>query len=283
MAMRRPRGAATQVEAHVLNADGRIIACTYLHRACGSCDADCGSADLIGEVPLSGEPRRLVIRGNKKEFASYEFEDAVDLECDWSTTDDGDLELTWRGRGSGAEIWYLVQWRDRGGVWRGVAPRTTNTRMVLPRRLLYASRDQVRVRILATELLTTSSCELSFDGCHEEPPVTVTVYDTGPAVNVLAVDPLGRQLPGRYLTWFDDNGGEVARGERLPKGAFPRQQLPDGGLHVAPTGIGVTLSEGVAAIQDGVLAPGATEPTRERVHPHQHPHENREKGWHRAD
>lgn len=282
-ALRRPRGRATNVEAHVLDEDGEIIACTYLRRACGSCDADCGPLDLIGEVPLDTEPDRLLIRRNKKELAAYDFEDPVELRCDWATTDDGDLELTWAGEGSGAKIWYLVQWRDRGGVWRGVAPRTTETRMVLPRRFLYASKDRIQVRILATELLTTSACLVEFDGCHEEPPVTVSVYDAGPAVSALAVDPLGRQVPGHYLTWFDDDGGEIARGERLPKGMFAGSTLPMGTLHVVPSGLGVTWAEGLAAVDLGVVSPGRTRPPGSREHPHRHPHEEHEKGWRRAD
>ena len=281
-AMRRPHGPPTDVEAHVLDDDGEIIACTYLHRTCASCDADCGPADLVGEVPLSAEPDRLVIRRNKKKLASHDFEDPVDLQCDWSEKD-GDLELTWEGKGSGAKIWYLVQWRDRGGVWRGVAPRTAKNHMVLPRRFLYADKGVNQIRVLATELLTTSACVLKFDGCHEEPPVTVSIYDTGPAVAALAVDPLGRQLPSRHLVWFDDDGGEVGRGERLPKGMFPHRTLPAGTLHVVPTGIGVTAAEGLAAVDLGVVTPSAARPPGSRDHPHPHPHEAHEKGWHRAD
>ncbi|MDQ4052424.1 MAG: hypothetical protein M3237_06955 [Actinomycetota bacterium] len=282
-ALRRPRGEATNVEAHVLDEDGAIIACTYLHRTCSSCDADCGPVDLIGEVPLTAEPHRLVIRRHKQVLVRHLFEDPVEVRCDWSRTENGDLELTWEGKGSGAEIWYLVQWRDRGGVWRGAAPRTTDTRMVLPRRFLYASKDEIQIRVLATELLTTSGCVLKFDGCHEEPPVSISVYDTGPAVAALAVDPLGRQLPGRYLTWFDDDGGEIGRGERLPKGMFADWSLPTGTLHVVPSGLGVTRDEALAAVDLGVVSPGSSRPPGSREHPHRHPRREHKKGWHRAD
>ena len=281
-AFRRPRGPATDVEAHVLDEDGNILACTYLRRACGSCDADCGPVDLIGEVPLSGEPDRLIIRRDGKELAAHDFEDPVELSCEWSEKD-GDLELTWEAKGSGADIWYLVQWRDRGGVWRGVGPRTTETSVVLSRRLLYADKTMNQVRVLATELLTTSACVLKFEGCHEEPPLTVTIYDTGPAVAALAVDPLGRQVPGRFLTWFDDSGGEVGVGERLAKRAFANGVVPNGTLHVVPTGMGVTAAEGLAAVDLGRLTPGMSRPPDARPHPHKHPHEAHEKGWRHAD
>jgi hypothetical protein len=281
-AFRRPRGPATDVEAHVLDEDGNILACTYLRRACGSCDVDCGPVDLIGEVPLSGDPDRLVIRREGKELAAHDFEDPVELSCEWREKD-GDLELTWEAKGSGAEIWYLVQWRDRGGVWRGVGPRTTETSVVLSRRLLYADKTMNQVRVLATELLTTSACVLKFEGCQEEPPLTVTIYDTGPAVAALAVDPLGRQVPGRFLTWFDDSGGEVGVGERLAKRSFANGVVPNGTLHVVPTGMGVTAAEGLAAVDLGRLTPGTSRPPDARPHPHKHPHEAHEKGWRHAD
>ena len=279
-AYRRPRGTATSYEAHVLNKDGKVIACTYLHRSCGSCDEGCGPADLIGEVPIDGDPSRLQIRKNGKELLGVDFEDSVKLKCDWTRDDNDDLRLTWRGQGSGAEIWYLVQWRDRDGVWRGVAPRTTDTQITVPKRFLWADRTRIRFRVLATELLTTSSCEVTFEGCHEEPPVEVDVFDAGEVVGVLATDPLGRQIPGHHLAWFDDHGGEVGRGDRLP-----RRLIPEGVLRVVPVGGGVTKAEGVAAVDRDRVSP--VPPVRPKPEPHPHPHEHprryREKGWRSAD
>jgi len=279
-AYRQPRGRSTKYEAHVLNKAGEIIACTHLQRACASCDEDCGPVDLIGEVPINDEPARLEIRRKGKELAGFDFEEPVDVKCDWKRTKDGDLNMKWEGRGSGAEIWYLIQWRDRDGVWRGVGPRTTETQLVIPKRFLWADKNQIRVRVLGTELLTTSSCELKFDGCHAEPPVEVDVFDAGEVVAVLAKDPLGRQVPAPYLVWFDEKGGELGSGERLP-----RRLLGEGIVRVVPVGSGITKAEGAAAIDRGQLIPVKPVRTRPEPHPHPHPHPGpqKEKGWRSAD
>lgn len=278
-AYRRPRGVPSDYEVHVLNGDGDVIACTPLERGCAPCDPGCGQAELIGEIPIEGDPAKLVVRRDGVDLAAFEFEPPVRLSCDWALGDEGELHLRWEAAGSGAPIWYLVQWQDRDGTWRGVAPRTTDTELIVPRRVRWATKDIVRLRILAVELLTTSLCELKFDGSHEEPPVDVAVYETPGAVAVLASDPLGRQVPAADLAWFDERGGEIGRGDRLP-----RRMVERGVVRVVPLGRGVTRDEGLAIVGDAVVAAGNRPSAEEHEHPHRHPREDRhEKGWQRAD
>lgn len=160
----------------------------------------------------------------------------------------------------------------------GLASRTTDTEVVMPRRFRWAMKDLVHLRILAVELLTTSSCELKFDGNHEEPHIDVAVYETPGAVAVLASDPLGRQVPASDLAWFDQRGGEVARGDR-----FPRRMVEKGVLRVVPLGRGVTRDEGLAMVGDTVVPAGKPAPAEKHEHPHRHPKPRHPKGWQSAD
>ena len=244
-AYRRPRGVPTDYEVHVLDDTRNLLACVPLERRCPSCATDCGPVELVAQVPIAGEPARLVVRRKGKNLEKVDFEPPVRLVCDSGTTSDGDLHLKWEGHGSGAPIWYLVQWADRDGTWRGLAPRTQETELEVPRRIRWATKDKIYIRILAVELLTTSSCDLEIRGHHEEPPVDVVVYDTPGSVGVLATDPLGRQVPSGHLAWFDDKGGEVARGDRLP-----RRTVEGGVVRAVPFGLGVTKAEALATIDD---------------------------------
>lgn len=278
-AYRRPRGASSNYEVHVLDDQGAVIACTPLERSCASCDTGCGPAELIAEVPIDRDPDKLVVRRAGADLGSFDFEPPIRLTCKWELDDERRLHLRWEGVGSGAPIWYLVQWADRDGTWRGLAPRTTKTEMTVPRRILWAARERVRLRVLAVELLTTTSCDLEFDGYHEEPPITVDVYGTPGAVAVVARDPLGRQVPAADLAWFDEQGGEIGLGERLP-----RRLVERGVVRVVPLGKGVTRDEGLAVVGDTVVPAGKPEAGTGHEHPHRHPREERhEKGWERAD
>lgn len=237
-AYRRPLRAFSGYEVHVVGKEGEVIACTQLEKSSGSCSVECGPMELIAEVPLAPTPCKLLVRREGRDLASYEFEEPVRLDCDWARSAQGDITLSWEGRGSGAPIWYLVQWEDRDGTWRGLAPRTSATKMTVPKRILWASKGRVRLRVLAVEWLTTAACGFDLDGEKTQPPLSMTPFETEDTVGVIALDPLGRQAPSGDLAWFDDRGGEVARGDRVPRG------LAEAGLlRAVALGTGITKAE----------------------------------------
>jgi hypothetical protein len=273
----RPRGSLSDYEVHVIGRKGELLACTTLRQDCVPCDAECGPLNLHAEVVLRDEPGKLEVRRSGEVLATVDFEAPVELRCEAERTPERLLHLRWEGTGSDATIWYLVQWQDRDGAWRGITPRTTKTELIVPDRFAWAGKDRVRIRILAVELLTTSVSEFVFKGKGSEPAVTVTVYAVPGAVVAHASDVLGRQVPAEDLAWYDDLGGEVGKGDRLPIRAAGR-----GLLRAVPFGLGVTPAEGFAAIGDTVL-PGAPRTKRESGHPHDHPRQGHERGWELAD
>ena len=147
-------------------------------------------------VPIKGEPDRLVVRRKGKNLEKVDFEAPVRLICDSGSTSDGDLHLKWEGPlGSGTLIWYLVQWADRDGTWRGLAPRTQETELRRPesasagrRRTTIPHPDPGR-RAAHHELVRPGDPGPS----TRSHSVDVVVYDSPGSIGVLVTDPLVRQ------------------------------------------------------------------------------------------
>jgi len=236
-AFRRPVGPVSDYEVHVLDEDKEVLACTQLERRCGAC-GDCGPVDLKGEVPLRGDPRFLVIRLNGEDIETLEFESPIKFDCDWKQSKDGSIQLSWTPDDEKREAWYLVQWQDLDGTWRGLAPRTRNRKAVIPKRYRWATAGSLRLRILAVELLTTSSCEFEIETKASNPSIAMTCYQTHATVGVLATDVLGRQLPSHHLTWHDEHGAQIARGCRIVKSGLQRRVF-----RVVPFGLGASMAE----------------------------------------
>src|SRR3990172_9515130 len=62
------------------------------------------------------------------------------------------MELTWASNPK-EDVWFLVQSRDTSGHWRGAAPRTQETKAVVPFGQITS------VRLLATSGIATSMVE----------------------------------------------------------------------------------------------------------------------------
>lgn len=237
-AFRRPVGPVSDYEVHVLDERKQVLACTPLERRCGACGSDCGPVELKGEVPLQGDPRFLVVRFKGEDVETFEFESLVKFDCEWKLSKDGSIQLSWTPDDEKREAWYLVQWQDWDGTWRGIAPRTRDRKAVIRKRFRSATRGSLRLRILAVELLTTSSCEIEIETKASSPPTAMTCYQTPTTVGVLATDILGRQLPAHLLTWHDEHGAQIGRGSRVVKSGLHRRVL-----RVVPFGLGASMAE----------------------------------------
>jgi hypothetical protein len=115
----------------------------------------------------------------------------------------------------------LVHGKPFLGPARCSPPPQGASEIEIPARLR-SSRRELAVRVLASNGLSTSIAETTVDPLRKprdpdkEPPVVLVVpTPDGPLVRAWAVDRLGRSLPGADVRWFDDKGGEIARGETL--------------------------------------------------------------------
>lgn len=131
--------------------------------------------------------------------------------------------------------WALLQWRDRKGVWRGCALRTSEQTILVPRGNL-GPIDPMHLRVLVTTGVATGvgewqgSCDDDDRPMPPPPPVLVlggarvnaTRTNLGASASV-AVTGDQSQITGT-IRWHDARGGELARGRRLPASALAAGQ-----------------------------------------------------------
>ncbi len=242
--IRRP-GPHTDYEVHLEGPECEVLACVRLQQACAVCDQDCGPLHLQGEVPWSDEARSLVLRKDGKDIERWPIEEPPKLSVDLQR-EGRETTLKWKAAGGTEPLHYLVQWQDLDGAWRGVAPRTTETEISLPHRFRYARHDELKLRVLAVHLLHTASAEAVMKTEGTEPPAVIDVQFL-PDENIfraIAHDPMGRTMLSDNLVWYDEDGGEIARGGDLPLWTTTRQ----GVATVRLEGAGVTAAEGFALL-----------------------------------
>lgn len=168
----------------------------------------------------------------------------ADVDCDDDGPYDGDVTIRWDIKDSPVEAsettgsdhhydyWALVQWRDRFGTWRGLAPRTRE-REINVRRSVFGPDRMIHVRVLVTSDISTGSAEWS-GPCGAPPPpsgpdaprlVLIGVADGGPRVQLrgtLKVAVAGsRARPHGTIRWHGSRGGELGRGRTLNLRALP--------------------------------------------------------------
>lgn len=243
--LRRP-GPNTDYEVHLKDVDGKVLACVGLQQACTVCDPDCGPLQLQGEVPWDEEAKSLVLRRNSEDIEHFDIEDPPKLKVTASRRKRGGITVKWEAVGEAGPLQYLLQWEDMDGAWRGVAPRTTETEIHLPERFRYARRDTLKLRLLAVHKLHTASEEIEVKTHGIEPPTAIDVEFVPKAATYRAVarDPMGRAMPSEALVWYDEEGGEIARGANLPLAQTRRQGIAT----VRLTGAGVAAAEGFALL-----------------------------------
>lgn len=240
----RPHGSEkSDFTIELLDGDEKVLrsACLYIDDAgCGcSCRASRWPMKIRHAVAFDARARTLVLYECDKELERWPIPDPPKVSVEVSGQDDAkreDIELKWHASsdtaGDAGELWYLVQWRDRRGTWRGAAPRTRRNSMKIPKRLFRRERVGI-VRVLASSGLATgvgkwegpitfptgkrgSEFRVSLagvvargEGAHALPEVLRAV--------VQADD--GSTTPGASLRWYDARGAEIARGRSFD----PRQ------------------------------------------------------------
>ena len=212
----RKQGPDTDVEIHLENGRGEVLACVPLQQACGSCAVHCGPMQLRGEVPWHESATKLVVRREGRDLESYQVEPKTMLTAHCARDKKGNVRVSWSAKGDGP-LWYLVQWRDRDGTWRAVAPRTQADYLVIPARFLWASKDTLRIRVLAVRLLNTAIAECEITAHKTEPPNDILMRELpgDRAVRATLIDPVGRSMPASDLAWYDEKGGEITGGSDL--------------------------------------------------------------------
>ncbi len=243
----RPRGRRhTDLSVELRTKDGRVVVCERLYAAdtCGpcspgggcdgACDGGCGAC--IGGCGRRGpvrirqaiafhddayelvllDRRRVVHRQDigtaPAPHLSVEFADEIERDH---------LRLSWSidGQPDEPRLWALVQWQNRHGVWRGVAPRTREHELLVPKALVAAG-GRARLRVLVTSGLATASEDWEGDVAIPAPVpsgIELTGGDDRVGPRLLRAS---AAVDARDLRWYAD-GAEIAAGRLLDTRLVP--------------------------------------------------------------
>ena len=210
---------------------------------CGCCGggAHIWPKQIIQAVPFSTRARKLAIyeRNERIHERDIPAPPKLHLACTDGDQDSPADHLSFRWtageNGRNGDLWYLLQWRDRHGTWRGVMPRTRGTTADVPKRL-FGRQTRVAVRVLATSGIATGMDVWEGDIYHtplpprRRGPVLVLQgvdeaagsQELPPVLRVAAVDRYGAGLAAPDIVWFSGRGAELARGRSLDLRLLPR-------------------------------------------------------------
>jgi hypothetical protein len=202
-----------------------VLDCGPLHCPCAESRCGCWPVRIRDAVPLPPSAHWLVIYEDEEPIHEAAIGDppTVRIAEPYDITDDG-VRVRWSS--DAEDVWYLVHVEDPAqGIYRGLAPRTQDDSIVVPRRL-FTHGPRLRVRVLACSGMATGTAEAELQLPRSEPSeVSITLLDLEsvaqlpadlPAViTAHAVDSSGRQVPPDDLAWYDEPGNLVARGAQL--------------------------------------------------------------------
>ena len=223
-----------------LDACHGVLGCHLLHDDCCSCGPLCWPRSFHAELPLPVGARWLTVWEGCAKLYEECIPDPPTVSLDCNSAAGDNFRLDWAavpaaGSWQRAEdLWFLVQWLDIDGSWRGLMPRTRERTALVPARL-FGSRRRMRVRVLATSGIATGAaeCILTLPEPKRRPITLILAGNVAPAepvsgsvqveqsgVRAYAVDEAGRAVPEPGFVWFDSAGHEIARGRRLSRRDF---------------------------------------------------------------
>ena len=201
-----------------------VLDCSPLHCLCTGNGCNCWPKVIRDALPMPGGARWVVIWEGEKKIHEEAISKAPTVKIKGAEPREDGLLLEWNADPA-EKTWYLVQWFDeKSGVFRGLAPRTQDAQMPIPKRL-FTHGEELRVRVLATQGIATGHAERIIKLPNYQPPEPVVgltgILETadGPqkisaVLEVSVHDTAGRQVPtDRVISYID--GVEVARGNQV--------------------------------------------------------------------
>lgn len=228
-----------------IDKDGKVIrnTCLYTDSGCSCCGCDEIKFPVIirQAIPFPKESKEIVISECEKEiFRMYITEEPiVKIKCkgiEDEKREDITLEWTVSLKEKNESFLSLVQWRDRYGTWRGVAPRTEKTTMQIPKRL-FSRQKNIGIRVLVTSGIATG--QALWDGDCMYPPsskptdvqVDIQLVGVNPNENksinipaILKAVPIIDRSKTHLLPeiiWYDESGAEISRGSTIDLSVLP--------------------------------------------------------------
>ena len=227
------RGRRTPFQVELLDSDGRVLTCQALINRCLHCHEECWPMSASQTIPFPAGAKRLLVREADTVIHDEDIPDPPRVRIGATPNRDGSQTLTWSSDQPDGKLWYLVQWEDRPGEWRGLAGRTQDTSAVLPATLLKKHRQRLlSVRVLASSGIATGAqhaeIEIRSNGTASPTPA-VEVVDVGhqghlgPVLTVSVRQEGAAVVPNAQVLWFA-NGAEIGRGRTLDLRSLPLGQ-----------------------------------------------------------
>ena len=273
----------TPFTAEILGKDGRPLVCASLYHSgtaerkrCGCLGGNCWPVKVRDMISFPAGARKLVVWEGEKAIYEEDIPEPPVVSILGKIVKPDGVLLQWKAAAhSPDDLRYIVQWEDRPGIWRGVAPRTVATELLLPARRFAGK--MISVRVLASSGIATG---MATDSIEFAPA------PDRPRPDIALVGPTDRDIP-RILTasmthepgeagslaWFDESGAQLSGGRMLDTA-----QLPDGESLVRVVAVQSGRIEQKAWLvikQNGVIT--SVQEVRPRSdEPHTHPHPPRE-------
>lgn len=211
-----PRGHASGFTAEFQDAGGNVLSCPPLMCSCVDCDGDdCWPKSIRAQVPFPPKARRLVVYEGDTVIFEEEIGDPpkVSVHCE---PQDKQTVVSWSVDDEAGDLWFLLQWQDKTGLWRGVGPRTQEQKMILPVALTM-HRKQLELRLLACGRIATGETAFTCEPAGRPAPPTgeIYVHPAGDVLSARVVGSDGAADPTAELSWFDEHGAELSHGKSL--------------------------------------------------------------------
>lgn len=196
-----------------------------LHDVCVTCEGACWPKTIRSRVPFPPGARHFRVFDGREEIYHETIPDSPEVQAR-SVYDKKERQLLVQWKSDDEKLWYLVQWRDRGGTWRCLGPRTQRREMAIPLHL-FGHRNTLPARVLATSGIATGVEEVEVERPRAAPEPTVEIVKITPpiagpraSVEIGAIRSDGGTIPDADLLWFDDVGNEIGRGRRIDLSSY---------------------------------------------------------------
>lgn len=271
----------TPFTAEITDENGKTLACSPLYRSgptgVDACNcASCWPVRVRDMIPFPEGSHKLVVWEDRTAIFEELIPEPPQVRITRKNVVLDGILLQWEATADPpAELWYIVQFEDRRGMWRGVAPRTSKTELLLPQ-VRFAG-QQIKVRVLASSGIATGTAtdtvEFARSAGPSRPTIGLVGATSGNIPRILRATVLHAGAVGGSLAWFDENGAELSQGPMLDTGRLPEGESL---IRAVASGLGPLEQRSWLVTKKG----GSVISIREIVsrspdEPHIHPHPNR--------
>lgn len=200
------------------------LGCVSLHCLCDDDDCSCWPMVIRDAVVFPVNARWAVIWEGERMIHEEEIPAPPNVEIVSADQKNDGVLLKWQS--DTEDAWYLVHLFDQeSGVFRGVAPRTQDTQLLIPKSL-FTHQNELQVRVLATRRISTGYTDRKLALKDNQPPeptvelVGIGGKSEGPqtvpdVLRATVTDSTGRQSPGNQITWYTSQLGELGYGDQI--------------------------------------------------------------------